>query len=447
MRGGKPPVKREAGMNKVRYWQKDIETIGRRALEELQLKRLRSGFGRLYRNVPSFREKCRAAGVTPAAINSLRDIARIPFTTSDDLRAGYPAGLLATGRDRAIRLHTSSGTTGKPKAIFFSKKDIAQAAELVARCLTMTGTGSGDVLQNMMTYGLFTGALMMHYGAEKVGALVIPAGPGNTERQIALMQDFGTTAVHILPSYALYLATFMQQHGMDPKKALSLKRAYMGAEPYSEKTRLKIEKLFGIDVYNCYGLTEMNGPGVAFECLEKNGLHLWEDNFIVEIVDPVTGEQLPEGADGEMVLTSLCREAMPVMRYRTRDITRILGGKCPCGRTHRRISRILGRSDDMIIVRGVNIFPQQIEQVLMGIRGVAQNYQIVLESLDELTIRVEIARDMFDGNIEHLLSMKSEIVEKIRSAVLVKPIVELLEPGTLPVTEGKAKRVIDKRTI
>lgn len=434
-------------MNKVRYWQKDIETIGRRALEELQLKRLRSGFGRLYRNVPSFREKCRASGVSPAAINSLKDITRIPFTTSDDLRAGYPAGLLATGRDRAIRLHTSSGTTGKPKAIFFSKKDIAQAAELVARCLTMTGTGSGDVLQNMMTYGLFTGALMMHYGAEKVGALVIPAGPGNTERQIALMQDFGTTAVHILPSYALYLATFMQQHGMDPKKALSLKRAYMGAEPYSEKTRFKIEKLFGIDVYNCYGLTEMNGPGVAFECLEKNGLHLWEDNFIVEIVDPVTGEQLPEGADGEMVLTSLCREAMPVMRYRTRDITRILGGKCPCGRTHRRISRILGRSDDMIIVRGVNIFPQQIEQVLMGIRGVAQNYQIVLESLDELTIRVEIARDMFDGNIEHLLSMKSEIVEKIRSAVLVKPIVELLEPGTLPVTEGKAKRVVDKRTI
>lgn len=434
-------------MSKVRYWQKDIETIGRRTLEELQLKRLRSSFGRLYRHVPSFREKCRAAGVSPAAINSLRDIAHIPFTTSDDLRAGYPAGLLAVDRNRAIRLHTSSGTTGKPKAIFFSKRDIAQAAELVARCLTMTGTGSGDVLQNMMTYGLFTGALMMHYGAEKVGALVIPAGPGNTERQIALMQDFGTTAVHILPSYALYLATFMQQHGMDPKKDLSLKRAYMGAEPYSEKTRLKIEKLFGIDVYNCYGLTEMNGPGVAFECLEKNGLHLWEDNFIVEIVDPVTGQQLPEGAEGELVLTSLCREAMPVMRYRTRDITRILAGKCPCGRTHRRISRILGRSDDMIIVRGVNIFPQQIEQVLMGIRGVAQNYQIVLESLDELTIRVEIARDMFDGNIEHLLSLKSEIVEKIRSAVLVKPIVELLEPGTLPVTEGKAKRVIDKRTI
>lgn len=434
-------------MSTVRYWQKDIETIGRRALDELQLKRLKTSFGRLYRNVPSYRERCREAGIAPSGIKSLRDITRIPFTTSEDLRSGYPAGLLAMKKDRAIRLHTSSGTTGKPKAIFFSRKDINQAAELMARCLTMTGTDSSDILQNMMTYGLFTGALMMHYGAEKTGALVIPAGPGNTERQISLMRDFRTTAVHILPSYALYLATFMHQHGMDPKKDLFLKRAYMGGEPYSEKTRLKIEKLFNIDVYNCYGLTEMNGPGVAFECLEKNGLHLWEDNFIIEIVDPVTGKQLPEGEDGEMVLTTLCREAMPVMRYRTRDITRIIPGKCACGRTHRRISRILGRSDDMFIVRGVNIFPQQIEQVLMGIRGVAQNYQIVLESLDELTIRIEIARDMFDGNIEHLLAMKSGIVEKIRSAVLVKPVIELLEPGTLPVTEGKAKRVIDKRTI
>jgi phenylacetate-CoA ligase len=434
-------------MSRTRYWQKDIETMGRRSLEELQLKRLKTSFGRLYRAVPSYREQCRAAGISPRGITSLKDLSRIPFTTSEDLRAGYPANLLATSRDRAIRLHTSSGTTGKPKALFFSKRDIAQAAELMARSLTMTGTGAGDVLQNMMTYGLFTGALMMHYGAEKVGALVIPAGPGNTERQISLMRDFGTTAVHILPSYALYLATFMQQHGIDPKTDLALQRAYTGAEPYSEKTRLKIEKLFDIDVYNCYGLTEMNGPGVAFECLEKNGLHLWEDNFILEIVDPKTGEQLPDGEQGELVLTTLCREAMPIMRYRTRDITRVLPGKCVCGRTHRRISRILGRSDDMFIVRGVNIFPQQIEQVLMGIRGVAQNYQIVLESLDELTIRVEIARDMFDGNIEHLLTMKNEIIEKIRSSVLVKPIVELLEPGTLPITEGKAKRVVDKRTI
>ncbi|HSW64728.1 MAG TPA: phenylacetate--CoA ligase [Dissulfurispiraceae bacterium] len=432
---------------KRRYWQKDIETISRRSLEDLQLKRLRSVFARLYRTVLNIQNKCREAGVKPSDIASLKDIVKIPFTTSEDLRAGYPAGLLAVSRDKAVRLHTSSGTTGKPKALFFTKKDINQSAELIARCLTMTGTGSGDVVQNMMTYGLFTGALVMHYGAEKVGALVIPAGPGNTGRQVSLMKDFGTTAVHILPSYALYIATFMTQHGMDPREDLSLKRAYMGAEPYSEKTRQKIERLFGIDVYNCYGLTEMNGPGVAFDCMERTGLHLWEDNYIMEIVDPETGEQLPEGEQGELVLTTLCREAMPIMRYRTRDITRIKTGKCACGRTHRRISRILGRSDDMFIIRGVNIFPQQIEQVLMGIRGVAQNYQIVLQSLDDITIRVEIARDMFDGNIEYLLSMKKEIIEKVRSSVLVRPDVELLEPGTLPITEGKAKRVIDNRTL
>ncbi len=430
-----------------RFWQKDIETISRRALEELQLKRLRSGFSRLYRTVPSFQQKCREAGVKSADINSLKDITKIPFTTSDDLRSGYPAGLLAVSRDKAVRLHTSSGTTGKPKALFFTKKDIEQSADLMARCLTMTGTGSGDVLQNMMTYGLFTGAMVMHYGAERVGALVIPAGPGNTERQVSLMRDFGTTVVHILPSYALYVATFMAQKGMDPLKDLSLKRAYMGAEPYSEKTRQKIERLFGIDVFNCYGLTEMNGPGVAFDCMERTGLHLWEDNYIMEIIDPDTGEPLPEGEQGELVLTTLCREAMPILRYRTRDITRIKPGKCACGRTHRRISRILGRTDDMFIVHGVNIFPQQIEQVLMGIRGVAQNYQIVLELLDEFIIRVEIARDMFDGNIERLLAIKNEIVEKVRSSVLVRPKVELLEPGTLPITEGKAKRVIDKRTL
>ncbi|HMK44090.1 MAG TPA: phenylacetate--CoA ligase [Dissulfurispiraceae bacterium] len=434
-------------MSRPRFWQKDIETIGRRALEELQLKRLRLSFSRLYRSVPTFRRKCLESGLKPSDIRTLKDLAKIPFTTAEDLKAGYPEGLLTVPKNKAVRLHTSSGTTGKPKAIFFTRRDVNQAAELLARCLTMTGTGDGDVLQNMMTYGLFTGALVMHYGAEKVGALVIPAGPGNTERQVALMQDFGTTAVHILPSYALYIATYMQQRGMDPRKDLSLQRAYMGAEPYSEKSRQKIEKLFGIDVYNCYGLTEMNGPGVAFECMQKDGLHLWEDNYLMEIVDPATGAPLPEGEQGELVLTTLCREAMPIMRYRTRDITRILSGKCACGRTHRRISRILGRSDDMFIVRGVNVFPQQIEQVLMGVRGVAQNYQIVLESLDELTIRVEISRDLFDGNIEHLLTIKNEIVEKVRSAVLVRPNVELLEPGTLPLPEGKAKRVIDKRTL
>jgi phenylacetate-CoA ligase len=299
----------------------------------------------------------------------------------------------------------------------------------------------------MMTYGLFTGALVMHYGAEKVGVLVIPAGPGNTKRQIALMQDFGTTTLHLTPSYALYLTTVMTNEGIVPQKDLALRRAYMGSEPYSEETRKKIEDFFDIDVYNSYGLSEMNGPGVAFECAEKNGMHLWEDNFIMEIIDPETGESLPEGEKGELVLTTLYREAMPILRYRTRDITMILPEKCPCGRTHRRISRIIGRSDDMIIVRGVNIFPQQIERVLMGVRAVAQNYQIVLESYDQMTVRVEIAKELFDGKVDHLVNLQNEITEKLRSEILVKPKVELLEPGTLPVSEGKSVRVIDRRTL
>jgi phenylacetate-CoA ligase len=372
---------------------------------------------------------------------------KIPLTTREDLRLNYPFGMLAVTKEQVVRLHTSSGTTGKPKAIFFSKKDVDRAADLIARCLIMTGVKKDDVLQNMMTYGLFTGALVMHYGAEKVGVLVIPAGPGNTKRQIALMQDFKTTTLHLTPSYALYLASVMHNEGLDPKKDFFLRRAYLGSEPYSEETRNKIEKFFGIDVYNSYGLSEMNGPGVAFECMEKDGMHLWEDNFIMEIIDPETGDKLPEGEKGELVLTTLCREAMPILRYRTRDIAMIIPGKCKCGRTHRRISRIIGRSDDMIIIRGVNIFPQQIERVLMGIKAVAQNYQIVLEAYDQMTVRVEISKDLFDGRVEHLVNLQNEITEKLRSEILVKPKVELLEPGTLPVSEGKSTRVIDKRTL
>jgi phenylacetate-CoA ligase len=429
------------------FWQKDIETINRRNLEALQLKRLQQTIRRAHRNIPFYQEKFFDINMKPKDIISLRDIQKLPFTSREDLRANYPFGMLAVNKEQVVRLHTSSGTTGKPKAIFFSKKDINQAAELIARCLIMTGTTKGDVLQNMMTYGLFTGALVMHYGAEKVGVLVIPAGPGNTHRQIALMQDFKSTTLHITPSYALYLAGLMHKEGLDPRRDLSLRRAYLGSEPYSEETRSKIEKFFGIDVYNSYGLSEMNGPGVAFECMEKNGMHLWEDNFILEIIDPETGETVPEGEKGELVLTTLCREAMPILRYRTRDIVTIMPGKCRCGRTHRRISRIIGRSDDMIIIRGVNIFPQQIEQVLMGIKAVAQNYQIVLEAYDQMTVRVEISKDLFDGRVEHLVNLRNEITEKLRSEILVRPKVELLEPGTLPVSEGKSTRVIDKRTL
>ena len=428
------------------FWQKDIETISRSALEELQLKRLKQTVSLACKNIPFYKEQFSKLNLKPKDITSLKDVPKLPFTTREDLRENYPFGMLAVPKEQVVRLHTSSGTTGKPKAIFFSKKDVDRAAELIARCLIMTGVKKDDVLQNMMTYGLFTGALVMHYGAEKVGVLVIPAGPGNTKRQIALMQDFKTTTIHLTPSYALYLAGVMNNEGLDPKD-FSLRRAYMGSEPYSEETRKKIEKFFKIDVYNSYGLSEMNGPGVAFECIEKNGMHLWEDNFIMEIINPDTGERMPEGEKGELVLTTLYREAMPILRYRTRDIAMIIPGKCKCGRTHRRISRIIGRTDDMIIVRGVNIFPQQIERVLMGIKAVAQNYQIVLESYDQMTVRVEISKELFDGKVEHLVNLQSEITEKLRSEILVKPKVDLLEPGTLPVSEGKATRVIDKRTL
>lgn len=429
------------------FWQKDIEMINRRALEELQLKRLKQTVRQAWTNVPFYRDYFSKLSIKPKDITSLKAMQKLPLTTREDLRLNYPFGMLAVTKEQVVRLHTSSGTTGKPKAIFFSKKDVDRAADLIARCLIMTGVKKDDVLQNMMTYGLFTGALVMHYGAEKVGVLVIPAGPGNTKRQIALMQDFKTTTLHLTPSYALYLASVMHNEGLDPKKDFFLRRAYLGSEPYSEETRNKIEKFFGIDVYNSYGLSEMNGPGVAFECMEKDGMHLWEDNFIMEIIDPETGEKLPEGEKGELVLTTLCREAMPILRYRTRDIVMIIPGKCKCGRTHRRISRIIGRSDDMIIIRGVNIFPQQIERVLMGIKAVAQNYQIVLEAYDQMTVRVEISKDLFDGRVEHLVNLQNEITEKLRSEILVKPKVELLEPGTLPVSEGKSTRVIDKRTL
>jgi phenylacetate-CoA ligase len=363
------------------------------------------------------------------------------------LRANYPTGLLAVPYDDALRLHTSSGTTGKPKALFFSRQDVDNAGELCARSFVATGVTKQDVFQNMMTYGMFTGALVTHYGAEKVGCLVIPAGPGNSERQLMLMQDFRTTFLHVTPSYALYLATFMEEHGVDPRRGLALRKAFVGAEPYTLETCRKIEESLGLDVYNSYGLSEMNGPGVAFECEQKHGMHLWEDHFIAEIIDPQTGETVPEGETGELVMTTLCREAMPLLRYRTRDITSLLTTPCPCGRTHHRLNRIAGRSDDMLIVRGVNLYPQQIERVLMAEPGVGRNYQIALEGLDEMTVKVELEEAGFEAKVEQLMKLQNHLAEKLRSEILVKPRVQLLPPGSLPVSDGKARRVIDNRKL
>jgi Coenzyme F390 synthetase len=424
-----------------------IEALARADLEQLQLGRLQALVARLHERVPLYRERFLGAGITAASIKSLVDLRRLPFTTSADLRDTYPAGLLAVPMDQTLRLHTSSGTTGRPKALFFSQRDVDNAAELCARGFVATGVTARDVFQNMMTYGLFTGALVAHYGAEKVGCLVIPAGPGNSEKQLALMQDFGTTTVHLTPSFALYFADFLDGKGPDARKSLKLRRAFVGAEPYSIETRDKIQQALGVEVFNSYGLSEMNGPGVAFECAQRAGMHLWEDHFILEIIDPKTEEPLPDGEPGELVLTTLCREAMPLVRYRTRDITSVVPGACACGRTHRRLARITGRADDMLIVRGVNVYPQQIERVLMAIPQVGRNYLILLEGRDDMTVQAELAHGESDMGEEQRVVLEGEIAARLRSEILTKPKVKLLPPASLPVSEGKAKRVIDRRTL
>lgn len=429
------------------YWDQSFETLDRSSIEALQLTKIRETVARICARVPFYQEKLRSAGMTAESIRSLNDVRRLPFTTGADLRDIYPNGLLAVDPSEPVRLHTSSGTTGKPKALFFSRNDINNSAELIARSLTMTGVRSSDVFQNMMSYGLFTGGLIMHYGAEKVGCLVIPAGPGSSERQLMLMQDFGTTAVHILPSYALYFAAFLEQRGIRPGTDLRLRKAFVGAEPHTEETRQRVEETYGIDVYNSYGLTEMGGPGVAFECEHKAGMHLWEDHFLMEIINPATGEPLPDGETGELVLTTLQREAMPILRYRTRDITSVIAEPCACGRTHRRLRRFTGRSDDMLIIRGVNIFPQQIERVLMALPQVGRNYLIIVEGLDDLTVKVELSETGFDGRVESVAALQKEITERLKAELWVRPQVDLVPAGSLPVAEGKAKRVLDKRSL
>ncbi len=312
----------------------------------------------------------------------------------------------------------------------------------------MTGMRRSDVFQNMMTYGLFTGGLGFHYGAEKIGALVIPAGAGNSKRQIQLMRDFETTAIHIIPSYALHLSTVFTEIGVDPRRDTKLKIAFLGAEPHSEKMRRKIEDLYGFKAFNSYGLSEMNGPGMAFECPEQNGMHIWEDNYIVEIIDPVTLKPVPDGEEGELVTTTLLREGMPILRYRTKDLTRIIPGPCPCGRTHRRIERIKGRTDDMMILKGVNIFPIQIEKKLMEIPGVGTNFLIILDREDyndQMTVKVEVQREFFGGDLQQLEVLRRRIVEELKSDILITPRVDLVEPDSLPKSEGKAVRVIDNR--
>ncbi|MDR2767223.1 MAG: phenylacetate--CoA ligase [Treponema sp.] len=429
------------------YWNEKIETMPRDDLEKLQLARLKDTVGFALRT-PFYQKRLGEAGVkSPDDIRSLADLARIPFTTKHDLRDGFPYGFLAVPREEVVRLHASSGTTGAPTTIYFNAGDIDRWTAYVARCIYGTGCTKSDVFQNMITYGLFTGGLGFHAGGERVGMLVIPSGAGNTTRQFRLMQDFGTTVLHATPSFLLHVESRMREEGV-ARESLRLKRAFAGAEPYSEDTRRRIEELLHIDVYNSYGLSEMNGPGVAFECQEKKGLHLWEDGYLAEIIDPESCESAAEGQSGELVLTCLCREATPILRYRTRDLTAFYTGPCACGRTHRRIRRITGRSDDMLIINGVNVFPSQIEEVIMAMREVGNNYLIEIEKdgvLDRLSVKIEVTPESFSDDTRPLNALKEKIRRTLQASITINPRVELHESGSLPVSEGKAVRVRDKR--
>jgi phenylacetate-CoA ligase len=429
------------------YWEKDIETMDRDRLGAIQLARFQDTLKKAGKS-SYYDTLFKKVGLDTDRVDSLDVIGEIPLTTKDDLREHWPYGFLAVSKDELIRMHSSSGTTGRATVIFHTAGDIEKWTNLVARSMYMAGMRKDDVFQNMMSYGLFTGGLGFHYAAEKVGALVIPAGAGNSKRQIQLLRDFETTVIHIIPSYALHLSTVFEEVGVDPSKDTKLRMAFLGAEPHSEKMRRKIEDIYGFKGYNSYGLSEMNGPGVAFECPFQSGLHLWEDQFFVEIIDPRTLKVLPDGEEGELVLTTLVREGMPILRYRTKDLTRIIPGRCECGRTHRRIDRIKGRTDDMMILKGVNIFPIQIEKKLMEIPGVGTNFQIILEREgfnDTLYVKVEIQKEFFAGDLKQLEKMRHRIVEELRSDILITPKVSLVEPGTLPKSEGKAVRVIDNR--
>ncbi len=429
----------------MEYFDK-VEFASRDEIAALQLVRLRNTLERAAQS-PFYSKQFKEAGVSADSIKSLDDLRRLPFTTKDDLRSAYPCGMLAVSQDKMVRLHASSGTTGAPTVVMHTQNDLNSWADLMARCMHMVGLRPSDVFQNTSGYGLFTGGLGIHYGAERLGCLTIPAAAGNSQRQLKLIQDFQVTGLHIIPSYALYFSDFCQKQGINTAD-LSPRIALIGAEPHTEESRKRIEELLGLKAYNSYGLSEMNGPGVAFECPEQNGLHLWEDSYILEILDPNTLEPVAEGEIGELVLTTLCREGMPIVRYRTRDLSRMIPGDCPCGRQHQRIDRILGRVDDMIIIKGVNIYPMQIERILLSIPEVGQNYLIVLERdnyIDQIKVQVEIKEDYFVEDMRVLQAIQKKITTKLRDEILVTPRVELVEQNSLPKSQGKAERVQDLR--
>ncbi len=431
------------------YWDKEKECMPRKELEELQLRRLKETVYRVYTFVPAYKEKMDEAGIKPEDIKSLKDLQKLPFTTKQDLRDNYPFGLFALPMSEVVRIHSSSGTTGKPTVVGYSKKDIDIWSELMARALTSAGATRYSVIQNAYGYGLFTGGLGIHYGAEKIAASVIPSSGGNTRRQIMLMQDFGTTELTCTPSYALFMHEVMQEMGIEPSD-LKLRAGIFGAEPWSENMRREIEHKLEIDAYDIYGLSEIIGPGVAIECANKQGLHIAEDHFLAEVIDPISEEVLEEGTQGELVITTVSKEALPIIRYRTRDLTSLDKNVCGCGRTHVRMQKVLGRSDDMVIIRGVNVFPSMVESVLLNIPGVEPHYLLIVDrkgNLDQLEVQVEVSEQLFSDEVRKLEELGAIIAKEMESALGVNARIRLVEPKSIERSEGKAKRVIDRRNI
>ncbi|NLI62147.1 MAG: phenylacetate--CoA ligase [Methanosarcinaceae archaeon] len=428
------------------YRDPKIEKMNRKDMKELQLKRLRKTVKTVYNRVPFYRKQLKEAGLRPDDIKDTSDINILPGTVKQDFTDNYPYGLFATDMDNIVRIHSSSGTTGKPKVVGYTQNDIDTWADLVARNFTMVGITKKDIFQNSVNYGLFTGGLGIHNGIERLGATAIPSGTGNTLRQIEMMVDFGVTALHCTPSYALYLSETAVEHDLIGK--MKLKTGVFGSEPWSENMRKTIEDMFQIKAYDSYGLSEMFGPGIAFECPEQDGLHIWDDNFLVEVLDK-NGEQVSEGEKGELVLTSLTKEGIPVLRYHTGDITRLLEPECECERTTTRLSRMIGRVDDMMIIRGINVFPTQIQNVIANIPEVSNQYQILLsqnqKKLDEITVQVEIEKDMFSDDLKRLGEIQRKVAEELNSVLGIRANVELLGYGTIERTGGKAKRIIDNR--
>ncbi len=429
-------------------WNDDFETLPREAIESLQLKRLQQTVQRVYATVPFYREGLRKAGVTPEMIRSLDDLRRLPFTLKQDMRDNYPYGLFAVPLEQIVRIHASSGTTGKPTVVGYTRRDIENWAEMMARSFVAAGVHKGDVIHNAYGYGLFTGGLGAHYGAERLGASVIPMSGGNSKKQIMIMQDFGSTVLTCTPSYSLYLAEVAEEEGIDIRQ-LKLRVGIFGAEPWTDAIRAEIEEKLCIKAIDIYGLSEILGPGVGIECIEaQKGLHIWEDHFIPEIIDPDTGEVLPPGEQGELVITTITKEGIPMIRYRTRDITRIIPEPCICGRTHVRLGRMSGRSDDMLIIRGVNVFPSQIESILVTVEGIEPHYQLIVdreENLDTLEVQVEVNEKTFSDEIKVLQELSARIRKEIKDLLGVTCKVRLVEPKTITRSEGKAQRVIDRR--